>query len=112
MSDSLGIVVEQMATIWHAGNNDLSSNAVDQYLPPAPERPRINATTGIGKFKNAPAGAVASGSGIASPLTEASRTLHTTQAVSSDGLFVWSVPDKITMTDAEGRTVEFIYTSP
>jgi hypothetical protein len=52
------------------------------------------------------------GSGIASPLTEVSRTLHATQAVSSDGLFVWSLPDTITMIDANGVTVEFIYAAP
>jgi hypothetical protein len=52
------------------------------------------------------------GDGIASPLIETGRTLHATQAVSSDGLFVWSVPDTITMIDAAGRSVEFQFVEP
>lgn len=52
------------------------------------------------------------GSGVASPITEDSRELHTEQAVSSDGLFVWSVPKQISMQDAEGTSLVFVYKVP
>ena len=72
--------------------------------PTAPDA--ITDTTGIGLIPDS------SASGIASPLTETNRTVWGTQAVSSDGLFVWDMPKKITMTDAIGRVVEFIYKEP
>ncbi len=71
---------------------------------PAP----IQTQTALGSIDRA----TSSGSGIASPLTETGRTLHVTQEVSSDGLFVWSVPDTVTMIDANGRTVELIFAAP
>lgn len=65
---------------------------------------------GIGLGQNPTA--TGSGTGIASPLVETERTLHTTQMVSSDGLFVWSVPATITFLDADNRTVEFQFSAP
>lgn len=44
-----------------------------------------------------------SGGGIASPLTETSRTTINTK--SSDGIFTWGVPDDITFIDANGNEV-------
>lgn len=58
------------------------------------------------------AAAPASSGTIASPLIETSRTYHATKAISSDGLFTWSVPASITMTDANGQTVVFNYAAP
>lgn len=49
---------------------------------------------------------------IASPLVEDSRTYHPTKVTSSDGLFVWSVPDVVSMTDANAQVVEFHYLAP
>jgi len=77
-------------------------------LQPVAAPKQILATTALGRDPSSSA----SGSGIASPLTETARSLHATQAVSSDGLFVWSLPDTITMSDANGVTVEFIYAAP
>lgn len=65
----------------------------------------IASKTGFGAQKKA-------GSGIVSPVTEDSRTNAVTQAVSSDGLFVWTVPEKIQMTDAAGTSIEFVYNPP
>lgn len=52
------------------------------------------------------------GSGVSSPITEESRELHTVQAVSSDGLFVWTVPKQISMQDADGLSLVFVYKEP
>ena len=76
-------------------------------LPSKVEPDKILATAGLGQDYK-----VSSGAGLASPVTEISRTLHTTQAVSSDGLFVWSVPDTITMVDGNGRSIDFVYAEP
>lgn len=76
-------------------------------LPAQVTPDKILATSGLGqdyKFSG--------GAGLASPVTEISRTLHATQAVSSDGLFVWSVPDTITMSDGNGRLIDFVYAAP
>ena len=78
-------------------------------LPAASAAKAIRSSVGLGRD---PATSAAASSGIASPLTETGRTLHATQAVSSDGLFVWSVPEAITMEDAAGRTVVLIYAAP
>ena len=80
-----------------------------QPLPQAPvpdPRPAITSTG-----RNTAAAAEAGGP-IASPLTELSRTTQVTQAVSSDGLFAWTVPHEITMQDANGREVVFSYAAP
>jgi hypothetical protein len=77
-------------------------------LPGAIAPDTISAKTALGLRASS---SVSSG-GIASPLTEVSRTLHATQAVSSDGLFVWSVPDVITMFDDNGATVELHFLAP
>ena len=50
------------------------------------------------------------GSGIASPLTEVSRTVYDTK--SSDGIFVFSVPSSITFTDAAGTEVVLVLAQP
>lgn len=50
------------------------------------------------------------GEGIASPLSETTRTVYSTQ--SSDGLFVWSVPATITFHDARGREVVMEFDQP
>ena len=77
-------------------------------LQPVAAPKQMLATTALGRDPSTSG----TGSGIASPLTETARTLHATQSVSSDGLFVWSVPDTITMIDANGVVVEFIYSAP
>lgn len=56
--------------------------------------------------------ATKSGSGIVGPIKEQSREMHVVQAVSSDGLFVWSVPKIIAMIDGEGAAVDFEYKVP
>jgi hypothetical protein len=56
--------------------------------------------------------ASSTGGAIESPLTEIARSLHATQAISSEGLFVWSVPETITFSDAAGRPVELIFAAP
>lgn len=68
-----------------------------------------------GRFKAAPGDA---GAGIASPLTEpdySARTFHPDVIVeSSDGLFTFKIKPtrQIAMTDANGRSVVFIYAAP
>lgn len=76
-------------------------------LPDEPAAKGIGPSIGSAAPSPAP-----SDTGIASPLTEQSRTYHTTKAVSSDGLFVWSVPNTIVMLDANGETVQMIYAEP
>ena len=76
-------------------------------LPSQIDPNKIAATTSLGQDYKA-----TSGVGLSSPLTESERTLHATQSVSSDGLFVFSVPDTITMIDASGRVIEFKYSAP
>lgn len=49
---------------------------------------------------------------IASPLTEVSRTYHATKAVSSDGLFSWSVVHELNMLDANDVEVQLILAEP
>lgn len=78
-------------------------------LAPAVEPLPISASRATGQPAPSTVGA---SSAIASPLTETSRSTHTTQAVSSDGLFVWTVPATITMTDANGQVVQFNYAAP
>ena len=73
-------------------------------VDPAP----ILTKTGLGSVARGTAGA----GSIASPLTEQSRTYHATKVTSSDGLFTWAMPETVTMLDANGMTVEFIYAAP
>jgi hypothetical protein len=54
----------------------------------------------------------ATGGGIASPLTELSRTHHAAQSISSDGLFAWRVPHLLNMEDALGQEVQIILAPP
>ncbi len=68
----------------------------------------ILAKTGLGSVARPASG----GAAIASPVTETSRTWHATKAVSSDGLFTWSVPDTVSMEDANGMIVDFVYLAP
>lgn len=114
MAESAKDTARELAEIVKAGGQTIEDLALvgGQPLPPAPDRANIGATTGIGRLKTAPAAIASATNGIASPLTESARTLHSTQNVSSDGLFVWSVPATITMLDAEGRTVGFVYAAP
>lgn len=77
-------------------------------LPDAANPTPVSGGTGLGQNPTVSGG----GTGIASPLVETERTLHTTQMVSSDGLFVWSVPATITFMDADNRTVEFEFSAP
>ena len=74
-------------------------------LPDAADPAPILTKTGLGSVGRGQSGAAS----IASPLTEQSRTYHATKVTSSDGLFTWAMPDTVTMLDANGMTVEFIY---
>lgn len=67
---------------------------------------------GVGAARPKLTGSGSVASGIASPLTETSRTYHTTKAISSDGLFTWSVPHRIFFDDARGAAVEIVYLAP
>lgn len=57
-----------------------------------------------------------SGGGISSPLTEEAISTRTywdgSVMTSSDGLLVWPAVKTITMTDAAGRSVEFVFAEP
>jgi len=49
---------------------------------------------------------------IASPLTEVSREYHSNAWRTTDGLFEFPAIKKVTMTDADGRTVVFNFSVP
>ena len=82
--------------------------ATPEALKPAKAPTQILASSSIGRNPAASSG----NGGIEGPLTETGRTYHTVKAVSSDGLFTWAVPETISMLDAAGRPVDFIFLEP
>lgn len=104
------ILARNLNALVEAGNTNLENLVINGGAPlSAPvARPRIGATSGIGRLKSAPT--PQSTSGIASPLTETARTTYPTS--STDGLFTMSVPSSLTFVDANLREVVMILAQP
>lgn len=80
-------------------------------LDPPPAKPALPASSGVSFAEDSVS---ASGAGIASPLTEQSRTEAIRTLVSDDGLVEIDVADALEMTflDAGGREIVFEFSPP
>lgn len=93
---------------------------VNKALPEVQARGGVPAASGTGEFKPRPA--TNTGGGIASPLTEKTRSVdgktvpdreyYAGGLTSSDGLFILPAIKTTNMTDANGAAVQFQYADP
>lgn len=103
------------ASTFKADLNALETSPRKQVtLTPREAKGARAATVGTGVYK-APASTGGTGGGIASPLTEtlaADRTWWGAGWPSTDGVFEYPAERRVSMTDANGAPVEFLYANP
>lgn len=104
-------MADDLTAAWEALSGRLRTRTKEPVRPQprgaAP--PQVSAATPAAA---APSGSSPGSGSIASPLTEVSREYWPSGWQTSDGMFVFPAIKKLTMTDADGATVEFNFLEP